>query len=992
VIPGVTAVGEAAIAELPGAISDATPNPMSRFFEDASSRLIYALVARPYSSEPGMSNYIRFRGGWDNVECQAYRTEEHLLTGNDYSVSMRVRLHSIPKEKGTWHGIGGFKSGSENPKFDPPESNTITAYFAVDAEGVVWWIHRGAPNLEDTLYSCAIPLGTPVLGEWFHILVTARYLPSESLLVQAYMGGRLSGEEYIAAYPGPESGGRILTSGGMVLGASTEGYPDVLPATPGAYSTSLFGDITRLRVWDGPLTNMDAVLDASGLAVGEDILVQELDFTRGEGPWANSGGEVGFPWRISEGWGLRWGDGGPGDEVCIRLASEEYRTGPDDDPPNTLFPAVLTQPYSAEVSIIENGAPVSGAAPGIGNVTIANPNGDLDWITSLSWYGRPVEIRVGVKDVPFREWAPIYHGAAEALSWDYDSITLVLRPPSAGLSVPVQKNRFGGRGSCLRFDGVDDYASATISPQGGPNGTIEFWIRLLENPGNPVVALSLGNLAGTLYVKVTSAGKVQVAIDGSTVATVDDPLVIGEWTHFAWTIKSGTHTIYINGTQVVMVDGANWSGSLSGAFRIGGQGRNYMKGELDEIRIWSVARERVDIRTDMRMPLTGVESGLASYWRLDEGTGSTAANAVSGKASLSISGATWVGTNEGQRDLCGVQKPLIYGAVKHFEPVLIDAARLIYQVHDGPIETMIAYDSGVALTDNGDTSDLFGASVASGKFKTDKGRGLFRLGSGPTGPLTVSAGGDATDGYTNVAGEIIRRIALRAGLREDQIDAGALNALSVARPGAIGLLVEPEMTAEDAITRICHSVGAYWTFSRKGLLSVGIVGQPETSLVEVTEADFEDGSLERTPAATPVKSWAVGYGRNYRVFSPEEIAGAILTFAPGTWLDLQREYRWAFAESVLADLTHATADEVFSEGLYYEEAPARAEARRFLDLFSGAKDIYTLTLIRWPHTFEIGDTVALKIPRYGLEEGRSFIVVGWEENAGEGGTRVTLWG
>lgn len=988
-IPGVTAAGEAAIAELPGAISDATPNPMSRFFEDASSRLIYALVARPYSSEPGMSNYIRFRGGEDSAQCGGGGLVD-LISGNDYTISMRVRLHSIPKDPGTWHGIGGFTFAGEAVWGTP---SSITAYFAVDSNGVVWWIHHGYTQAGAGPFTCTLALGGPKLGEWCHILASASYLPSETLALRAYMNGQ-PGEEgvgHIGPYPRPESGGRPESTGLMRLGAFYSGEP-VYPLTPGVSGESLHGDIARLRIWDIPLSEAEVILDAAGSSVAEDDLVEVLDFTEGEGTTAFPTDDIGWWFTINPDRGLLWGDGGPGDEVCIRLASEEYRTGPDDDPPNTLFPAVLAQPYSAEVSIIENGAPVSGAAPGIGNVTIANPNGDLDWITSLSWYGRPVEIRVGVKDVPFREWALIYHGAAEALSWDYDSITLVLRPPSAGLSVPVQKNRFGGRGSCLRFDGVDDYASATISPQGGPNGTIEFWIRLLENPRETVVALSLGNLAGTLYVKVTSAGKVQVAIDGSTVATVDDPLVIGEWTHFAWTIKSGTHTIYINGTQVVMVDGANWSGSLSGAFRIGGQGRNYIKDELDEIRIWEIARAQVDIKTDMRMPLTGVESGLASYWRLDEGTGSTAANAVSGEASLSISGATWVGTNEGQRDLCGVQKPLIYGAVKHFEPVLIDAARLIYQVHDGPIETMIAYDSGVPLTDNGDTSDLFGASVASGNFKTDKGRGLFRLGSGPTGPLTVSAGGDATDGYTNVAGEIIRRIALRAGLREDQIDAGALNALSVARPGAIGLLVEPEMTAEDAITRVCHSVGAYWTFSRKGLLSVGIVGQPETSLVEVTEADFEDGSLERTPATTPVKSWAVGYGRNYRVFSPEEIAGAILTFAPGTWLDLQREYRWAFAESVLADLTHATADEVFSEGLYYEEAPARAEARRFLDLFSGAKDIYTLTLIRWPHTFEIGDTVALKIPRYGLEEGRSFIVVGWEENAGKGGMRVTLWG
>ena len=44
-------------------------------------------------------------------------------------------------------------------------------------------------------------------------------------------------------------------------------------------------------------------------------------------------------------------------------------------------------------------------------------------------------------------------------------------------------------------------------------------------------------------------------------------------------------------------------------------------GIIDEIRIWNIARDESEIRTDMSRKLTGSEPGLAAYWRLDETSG-----------------------------------------------------------------------------------------------------------------------------------------------------------------------------------------------------------------------------------------------------------------------------------------------------------------------------------------------------------------------------------
>ena len=49
-----------------------------------------------------------------------------------------------------------------------------------------------------------------------------------------------------------------------------------------------------------------------------------------------------------------------------------------------------------------------------------------------------------------------------------------------------------------------------------------------------------------------------------------------------------------------------------------------LHGQLDEVRLWKVARTQEQIQTAMTGELTGAETGLVGYWPLDEGTGNIA--------------------------------------------------------------------------------------------------------------------------------------------------------------------------------------------------------------------------------------------------------------------------------------------------------------------------------------------------------------------------------
>jgi hypothetical protein len=48
-------------------------------------------------------------------------------------------------------------------------------------------------------------------------------------------------------------------------------------------------------------------------------------------------------------------------------------------------------------------------------------------------------------------------------------------------------------------------------------------------------------------------------------------------------------------------------------------GNAYFRGQLDEVRVWSVARSAVEINADMQQPLRGGEKGLVGLWNFDAG-------------------------------------------------------------------------------------------------------------------------------------------------------------------------------------------------------------------------------------------------------------------------------------------------------------------------------------------------------------------------------------
>lgn len=117
------------------------------------------------------------------------------------------------------------------------------------------------------------------------------------------------------------------------------------------------------------------------------------------------------------------------------------------------------------------------------------------------------------------------------------------------------------------------------------------------------------------------------------------------WTHVAITLSGGTVTFYING----VASGTATVGFLqdTGEMNIGRQQPtycqcNHFNGTMDELRIWNIARTQAEIQANSNTTIAANSAGLVAYYKFDEGTGTTTADATANNNHATfVNGPTW---------------------------------------------------------------------------------------------------------------------------------------------------------------------------------------------------------------------------------------------------------------------------------------------------------------------------------------------------------------
>lgn len=351
-------------------------------------------------------------------------------------------------------------------------------------------------------------------------------------------------------------------------------------------------------------------------------------------------------------------------------------------------------------------------------------------------------------------------------------------------------------------------------------------------------------------------------------------------------------------------------------------------------------------------------------------------------------------------DLEGKPKPILLGRRYHAEPVLVNTALLIYQLHDGPMHAIDAvYDQAVALTasgsDRADLAALEAATIAAGQYDTCLALGLFRLGASATGKVTADARGDATGSYVNKPGEVVERILTRfCGYASGDLDSAAFAALNAAADDEIGLHFTAPVTRQAAIDAALAACGGWLSPSRAGLWQAGQLlaptGTPDHELTDVEILRLDSLATRDAGAGVPLWRLRLRY-RPYPAFAASDIAGSV---SEAVRAQLRQPWRELVAADASVRTKHLLATELTVETPMVNGLEAILEAVRQLTLHKVRRDYVQaeVWISEARAAIELNQVVRLTTARLGYGAGRDFRVVGIATDGRLGRLTLDLWG
>lgn len=198
-------------------------------------------------------------------------------------------------------------------------------------------------------------------------------------------------------------------------------------------------------------------------------------------------------------------------------------------------------------------------------------------------------------------------------------------------------------GKALSFNGTNNYIDITGFTDAGTTHTFECWVKATNN--NNLQAIMDAQTGGLIVAWGADLGNQVGFFDGLWKYFGNIPTT-GVWLHLAFRFNASTSkaTVLVNG-ELYGLEVDYTAKAIGGAVRIGSRYDStsvFFGGLMADFRIWNTYRTQAEIKANMYHRLIGTETGLTGYWKMNEGTGPTAYNSVSGVTNGTITGATWV--------------------------------------------------------------------------------------------------------------------------------------------------------------------------------------------------------------------------------------------------------------------------------------------------------------------------------------------------------------
>jgi len=203
----------------------------------------------------------------------------------------------------------------------------------------------------------------------------------------------------------------------------------------------------------------------------------------------------------------------------------------------------------------------------------------------------------------------------------------------SGGSTWVASGAFADSRNALDFDGSNNYVdcgnSASVQRNGIQSFTVEAWVKPTGSIWVAAVSKFVHTASKEGYsLEIFSDNRVALLYGNNwadwNATTSTTALTPGVWSHIAATYDGATVRIYINGNLSASGTWTNGVTDSGSPLLIGSRsGTTFFSGQMDEVRVWTVARTAAQLRESMTRTLAGNEAGLAAYYRLDELDGNT---------------------------------------------------------------------------------------------------------------------------------------------------------------------------------------------------------------------------------------------------------------------------------------------------------------------------------------------------------------------------------
>lgn len=361
--------------------------------------------------------------------------------------------------------------------------------------------------------------------------------------------------------------------------------------------------------------------------------------------------------------------------------------------------------------------------------------------------------------------------------------------------------------------------------------------------------------------------------------------------------------------------------------------------------------------------------------------------------------------------------PISFGFCKNVEPIHLDKKDSVYIVHDGSIEDIVdVWEGGIPFGPDlqspvGDIDDspptVFKAdgftaatnvwewAPVPGQWITHLAFGIFRLGSHPSESAKITAdvqgctgGGSCADQIDEIVKAILTSPS-RGILTASDLDLDTFDKAAIQQPDTMSLFIRSGgKTVSQILDDFLGPIGFKITFNREGQLQLRQMG------FDAPKYTIEPNWIEKIKTLPHIHAiWqrVIGYDKSWTVQDDSDLLGGHTEYEDHSAF-VNNEYRRASYSDANVKTARLRSRDLFSGTTLTSQQSAENEAERQAIFVNSSRDIYEITCTNLLLRIQALNTVRVKYPRFGLENGRNFLVIGIVENIRDKETKLILWG